>query len=296
MANPKSHFVSSEFILSKTKIDQFYKKHVELLVGPIYILLRMIEKSDYFPKQYRTSRATFIPGRTIFSLETIIKIIESVLSLEFEECTEEDFKIYGDPFGCAYTKGRGTESCNAITYTLVDVTLRDDKEAACQNVCDLEKAYNSTDRETTIYEAERIAGAGKLLASRWEDRNYTMDGKVRGLGYNQGTDPGTPIAVWEFKIFMNTDISFSGYNKKLLWAAMFSDDRSPLWSGKQVREGHAQESIDGTCQWANEKRVRYHMKGPKRPEILVFRNKCEVYEIDDRTGELIKSKRWVDIY
>ena len=46
----------------------------------------------------RISRATFIPGpRTIFSLEALAKIVEGVLTVEFTNCTNEDYAINGDP-------------------------------------------------------------------------------------------------------------------------------------------------------------------------------------------------------
>ena len=73
------------------------------------------------------------------------------------------------------------------------MSLRDEKKAVCQVVCDLEKAFNSADRETIIAAAQRIAGAGRLLASRWDGRTYTMDGISRGEKHNQGTDAGAPI-------------------------------------------------------------------------------------------------------
>ena len=273
-----------QLILNKTKIDKFYKKHVDVIVKPLFVLLRMIELSDYFPKRHRTSKATFIPGRTIFSLETLVKIIESVFTTEFEICTELDFKVNGDPLGCAYTKNRGTESCNAISYTLVDIALMQDGKAACQVVCDLKKAFNSAHRETIIAEAERIAGAGRLLVSRSDGRTYSMDDMIRGQGANKGTDAGTPVAVWQFKCFMNTDRFFSGYNKKLMWAAMFSDDRSPLWRALQVIRGFMQQALDGTCEWAKKMRCEYHLEGKKKPELLVYRN-IKIVEISKTKNE-----------
>ena len=252
-------------------------------------MLKLIELSNHFPRVFRTSKATFIPGRTTFSLESLPKIIESVLAIELEQCTQEHYKLHGDPMGCAYTKNRGAESCNAISYTCIDMSIRDDQKAACQVFCDLKKAFNSAHRETVVAESEIVAGAGNLMASRWDGRTYTMDGEVRGERANKGTDAGTPIAIWEFSGFMNTDKHFSGFNRKLLWSAMFSDDRSPVFSGNQVCDGSLNDALLGTWEWSKRMRCEYHLSGDKEPALLVYRNKQILAKKRKRgtVGELI---------
>jgi hypothetical protein len=106
-----------DFIRSRPKIDPFYKINAAVIAKPLFRLLQLIDNAEYFPKCMRTSRATFIPGRTIFSLEALIKIIESVLSIEFGSCTLADFEEHGDPEGFAYRKGRSVLSCMAVTLT-----------------------------------------------------------------------------------------------------------------------------------------------------------------------------------
>ena len=60
-----------ELIVEKAKISRFYKEHVDELLGPLFIIIKMMQRSDYFPRLYRTSKATFLSDRTIFSLETL---------------------------------------------------------------------------------------------------------------------------------------------------------------------------------------------------------------------------------
>jgi len=58
----------------------------------VYVLLRLIEKTDYFPKLLRNSKMTILPSRCIFSLDALPKIIESILALEFNICMKKDYE------------------------------------------------------------------------------------------------------------------------------------------------------------------------------------------------------------
>ena len=186
------------FIRSRPKIDPFYKVHAEIIAKPLFRLLQLIDNAEYFPKCMRTSRATFIPGRTIFSLEALIKIIESILSIEFGVCTLADFEENGDPEGFAYRKGRSVLSCMAMTLTEIEIAPRDDGMDCVLATADLKKAFNTAKRSTVVREAQRIAGAGRIMMTRWQDRTYTFEGEVRGKGYNRGTDAGAMLSVWGF--------------------------------------------------------------------------------------------------
>ena len=281
-----------EFIKSRKKIDSFYKVHASDFVQPISILLRMIERADYFPKKMRTSRATFIPGpRTIFSLEAISKIVEGVLTLEFDNATEEHYKINGDPGGFAYRKGRGVSSCLGTALTKVEQSPRDDGLSAVMVFCDLVKAFNSANRTTIVECAQKICGAGRIFRTRFENRTYTFEGEVRGIEYNRGVDAGTQISVRGFGWSMDTDCSTTTANTGLLCHPNYSDDRNITGSGSFVQSGKFQETIScstaaqcstSTCAretdcgtpcsycWAKRERITYHETGSKSPEACVF--------------------------
>ena len=106
------------------KSDYFYKVFKHEIEMPLYIILRLIEMGDYFPKSMRTSKLTFLDsGRSIFSLEPLTKVVEMVLASEFHACLREDYELNGDPMQMAYEPGRGTTSCNAVAFTLCDIAL-----------------------------------------------------------------------------------------------------------------------------------------------------------------------------
>jgi len=145
----------ADFIRSRPKIDPFYKINADVIAIPIFLLLHVIEKTCFFPTAMRTSKATFIPGRTIFSLETLTKIIESVLGVELVECTEEHFRINGDPGGFAYRKARGVVSCLGLTLAALEKAPREELIDAIMNVVDLKKAFNTTKRSTVVEQAQK---------------------------------------------------------------------------------------------------------------------------------------------
>merc|ERR1712131_374996 len=82
-----SGFISEVFrTIKMDKADRFFKVQRSLLVEPIFIILKMIQIAGYFPKSMRKSKLTFLPKRSIFSLDPLTKIVESVLSKSFGEC------------------------------------------------------------------------------------------------------------------------------------------------------------------------------------------------------------------
>ena len=154
----------------------------------------------------------------------------------------------------AYEKDRGTTSCNAITYTHVDLNLASGKPCI-QSFIDIRKAFNVMHRGTMLSQMQKIAGAGKLIASRFMGRTYIgPDKKHHGQCHNQGVDAGCPIPVCAFKAGINSDISMTGLNKELDWASVYSDDRSAL-----AKTGaKSQNAIDGSVEWAKKRYIKYH--------------------------------------
>ena len=116
---------------------------------------------------------TPLPARFIFSAEALPKIIESVLALEFNECMQVDYELNGDPHQMAYEPNRGTTSCNAITFTHVDINMYN-RQPSIQKFIDVRKAFNVLCRSLMIYLLHKIAGAGPLLASRFHKRTYIL--------------------------------------------------------------------------------------------------------------------------
>jgi hypothetical protein len=270
------------FIRSRPKIDPFYKIHAEIISKPLFLLLNFIDKAEYFPRCMRTSKATLIPDRTIFSLDVLTKIIESVLSIEFGVCTLEDFDEHGDPEGFAYRKGRSVLSCVAITLTAIELSPRNDNIDCVLCTADLKKAFNSTNRSTVVREAQRIAGAGRIIMTRWVDRVYTFEDEKRGYCHNRGTDAGAMLSVWGFDRWISTDTSTQmvsnseGVLPVTLAPCNFSDDRNPNSSGTDVENGRFQgEVLNKMVAWANSEGAAFHTKGAKAPGILVFSQKIK---------------------
>ncbi len=54
----------ARYIEKKKKIDPFYKKHADSLSNPTYVLLKLIETGDYFPKVLRRSKLAIRGGGT----------------------------------------------------------------------------------------------------------------------------------------------------------------------------------------------------------------------------------------
>jgi len=65
------------------KKDYFFKVHRASFVAPIFVILKMIKHTGHFPKSMRKSKLTFLPNRSIFSLDPLTKIVESVLAKYF---------------------------------------------------------------------------------------------------------------------------------------------------------------------------------------------------------------------
>ena len=102
---------------------------------------------------------------------------------------------------------------------------------------------------------QKIAGAGRLVASRFLDRFYIApNGSKCGKNHNTGVDAGCAIPVCAFKAGINTDVDMSGLNTDLDWASLYSDDRSALSHCVKV----LQMAINSSLRWATSRFIRYH--------------------------------------
>ena len=242
----------------------------------IYMILRMMEFADYFPQKMRTSRLTFLDsGRAIFGLDALTKVTEMVLSSEWNQCLREHYGIHGDPKQMAYEPNRGTTSCNVITFSLCDIVLSQTGQPVGQTFADLIKAFNMANRSEMLRRVQKICGAGRLCWSRFNGRVYTFEDEVRGQRFNRGVDPGSPISVFLFKLFMNTDVSLTSLSESLLWAAGYSDDRAPIFSTEDYANGDAQKAWDKSSKWAENMNVKYHTDpaDAKRHTYLAYKKK-----------------------
>jgi hypothetical protein len=128
-----------------------------------------------------------------------------------------------------------------------------------------------------LREIQRIAGAGDICRSRFEGRVYTFEDMVRGRMFNRGVDPGSPISVVLFKLFMNTDTSLTSLNEGLIWASCYSDDRAPIFSADDALSGLTQSNLARSYEWSRATGCEYHShqcadgkidkKGPKYLEF-----------------------------
>jgi DNA-directed RNA polymerase subunit RPC12/RpoP len=142
---------------------------------------------------------------------------------------------------------------------------------------DLKKAFNTTNRSTVVREAQRIAGAGRIMMTRWQDRTYTFEGEVRGLGYNRGTDAGAMLSVWGFDRWISTDTSTQmrsyrdGKQVVTIAPCNYSDDRNPNSRGSDVENGRFQtEVLNEMVLWGSKEGATFHTEGPKAPCLLIF--------------------------
>ena len=123
LPNYKEKFHPIKDILSNIKMNKnqyFFKIFNHKLEVPIYILLRLMEKADYFPEAMRTSMLTFLDsGRAIFSLEALAKVVEVTLSISFGECLKEHYRIHGDPLQMAYKKSQIDFRCLSNRYLVL---------------------------------------------------------------------------------------------------------------------------------------------------------------------------------
>ena len=264
----------AEMIKNMDKIKPYIKKGADIIADAISTLAAMMQKADHFPEICNRSKCTFIgcapKDRAIFSLESIPKIIETVVKQAFDEVKKEDGTMQ-----IAYTANRGTVSCNLITLEHVELC----EEPSLQNQQDLKKAFYRCDRETVVNEAQRKYGAGKLIKSWFKNRTYThvsnFETQIREQEHNCGVHAGTLIGVECFMLFIATATKLTGKNIKLLWAALYADDTSPLVRASDMVEFQA--ALDWAMRWAKQNGCEFHLHGEKGPTFTAYPKKGHEY-------------------
>ena len=109
-----------------------------------------------------------------------------------------------------------------------------------------------------LEQIQLIAGAGDICRSRFDGRVYEYNGEIRGHNFNRGVDPGSPMSVLLFKLFMNTDKALTALNPDILWAAAYSDDRAAIASADQIIDGRFQAAQSSSNDWALNSGCKYH--------------------------------------
>ena len=124
---------------------------------------------------------------------------------------------------------------------------------------DLVKAYNRANREVILKTAQRMAGAGKLFKSMFDDPvTYVYNGKEYAFISNCGGFPGRLSGNQSFYLFIINDKTLTEENYQLLTANPFSDDRSPLFNKDQIDSGYAQEVLDESFKFMESVGCEYH--------------------------------------
>ena len=265
------------------KVSDFWTGAHAELAQPLSLLMKLIRLNDYFPEKLRSSKCAFIgtppKDRAIFSLEFLEKFTETVIQDAINCVKTED-----GTYQTAYTAKRGTTSCNAISLQYVELA----DELVVQTQQDGIKAFNSIKRSTTVEEAQRKYGAGRLYQTWFTGRSYlykTISGQVkRGLGADQGTMPGTILGVEGFALFIATMIALTGKNKNLLWPALYADDTGPLFLLSKLNK--FKDALLQVRKWCDETGVRFHLSGDKKPVYLAYMKKGEDFDEQLNTMKL----------
>jgi len=264
-----------EKIIEKThKIKPFFKDNRKIISKSISVIVQMMDIVKVFPESANTSNCHIIGNppkeRVIFALEAIPKILENIAKASLDDIKKED-----GTFQMAYTTDRGCVSCNVLTLQYVEMC----NEPTLHSQQDLKKAFNRACRETIINEAQRKFGAGKLFKSWFLNRTYKYTSKfgtiVRGLNHNQGVPAGTLLGVESFLLFIATCSELTGKNLKLLWAALYADDTSPLVKASNVVD--FQKALDWAMAWAQKNGCAFHLDGDKGPVYLAYLKKNQSF-------------------
>jgi len=277
-ANMDGKDISDDIIkkLKLNKSDQFWKIFSDDIVCPVYVISRLIQFSGYFPLVLRKSRLSFLNcGRAIFSLEGFVKIVESILAFECDVCIRKFFLKHGNPLQMAYEKNCGTVVTNLINMTFADIYMHFTNKPLGQSFADLIKAFNSANRSAILKQMQKYCGCGDICFTRFMDRIYIFEDEIRGEGFDQGVDPGTPLAVIQFKLFILTDVMRSAFNTSVVFPNSYSDDLGLLVETREYINGNAQKNWDSSKVWADEMGVKYHVKpeDDKKHNYIVFKKR-----------------------
>ena len=229
----------------------------------------MINETHLFPSRCKVSKLTFLPTRTIFSLDFLAKFCERALEDAFLELTPPD--THGQ---FAYHADR---SCELLVAIGLDAAERNGYAVAGFEL-DQIKAFDSGNWSTMTAEYQRLYGAGKMMHNYFGkpgERYYFYRG-IRGFAekpMGRGAIPGSIIAPRAFAKFQCTDIEMTKHSTIGAWLepGLFSDDKQPLAEWESIQDGRAQRALQSSWDWSQKQHVSYHLSGKKRPKCFLIR-------------------------
>jgi len=266
--------VDPEFILKRIKsikrVDPFFKTHAELIAEPISAILSMIKKSELFPTPCKIAQLALIPGRTIFYLVFLPKLLEDIIDFAVKEAMPPETEGQ-----MAYLPNRSGNLCVAIGLNAVEQC----DEVVVNAEWDQTKAFDSANWGAICCEYERQAGIGKFIWDYLQNRTYRFVYDVNGnsrTGFSKkpmgrGTWPGTIMGPTIFSTFQATNAAMNRSNPVWLWTGKFSDDCSPMARFSSVLNGDVQQQLDSIWEWKTANNIGFHVVGKKRPFYYIFR-------------------------
>ena len=256
-----------QIIESLTKVDKFFKEYKREIAGALTLILKIIDHTHLFPSACKMPKMTFLPNRTIFSLDFLSKFIERAVRNAWDELEPED--VFGQ---FAYKKNRSCELLVAVGLHRSELN-----EKPCFSLgIDSKKAFDTTRWSTCGRNLQRKFGAGKFFLNYTDGRSYKYNGKAgfstRPMG--RGCPPGTILGPGIFGDFQTTDEQMTLKSDAWLWPGLFSDDKQGIACWSKVLDGKVQIALDSTWNWSKDNFVSYHMTGSKRPKCYVLRKAC----------------------
>ena len=232
---------SIDIIKRLNKVDSFYKRYAKELAPALSLILMVMNRSHLFPSVCKITNLTFLPNRTIFSLDFLAKFVERAVQDAVDEVTPPE--EYGQ---FAYQKDRSCELLVAIGL---------DRAERCEEPCigvgmDARKAFDTAPWVTMGRNMQKTCNGGRFWYNYTKNRTYKFRGKLgfQDKPMGRGAPPGTILAPNQFATFQTTDIEMTmkGALEAWLWSGLFSDDKNPIASMAAVRSGKVQAALDST--------------------------------------------------
>ena len=228
---------------------------------------------QHFPRSCRYSNLTFLPSRSIFSLEFLPKLLEVGTTAKMDEVAPSD-KV-GQ---MAYERNR---SCGLALF-IDSIVIEKAEEPVVKFDADFKKAFDTVHRGLAIANLHRKTGCGRLLESWFEGRVYKFGDKTRGLDFNCGGPPGTLVGVKIFsnKIELNDAMAIGGRHNTWLYNHWYADDTSPSALVSKLYSGELNCRIAESVAWANEVHMKYHGVGTKKGPVIQYLRREDDPEVD----------------
>ena len=234
--------------------------------------MHIVNQTHLFPSSCKISNLTFLPSRTIFSLDFLPKFIERAIQDAFDKVRAPD------KFGqFAYQPNRSCELVVAIGLNEVEKSC----EPSIGFGLDARKAFDTSRWSTMGQVLQKQCNGGRIWYNYCKGRTYRFRGKLgfREKPMGRGAPPGAILAPSAFAGFQMTDTEMTclGSIKAWFWPGLFSDDKNPVGPLCALRDSRMQRALDSSIQWSKDNFVEYHKTGKKKPICYVFRKSGQVF-------------------